>query len=60
MLGTDTRRYAGSRIDRERWETILGACAEAVAVLDGDGTIVLASPPFVRLLGGDVLDVGFT
>ncbi|HEX5621194.1 MAG TPA: PAS domain S-box protein, partial [Solirubrobacteraceae bacterium] len=60
MLGTETRRYAASRIDRERWETILGACAEAVAVLDGDGTIVLASPPFARLLGGDVLDVGFT
>ena len=60
MLGTEARRYAGSQVDRERWETILGACSEAVAVLDGDGTIVLTSPPFERLLGGDLLEVSFT
>ena len=51
MLGTRVRRFADSRVDRERWETILGACSDAVAVLDGDGTIVLASPPFERVLG---------
>ena len=50
MLGTEVRRWAGSRIDRGRWETILGACSEAVAVLDADGTVVLASPPLERTL----------
>ena len=60
MLGTEVRRFADSRVDRGRWETVLGACSEAVVVLDGDGAIVLASPPFERLLGGDLLGVGFT
>src|SRR3954469_24257723 len=50
MLGTEVRRWAGSRIDRGRWETILGACSEAVAVLDADGTVVLVSPPLERML----------
>jgi two-component system, cell cycle sensor histidine kinase and response regulator CckA len=50
MLGTEVRRWAGSRIDRGRWDTILGACSEAVAVLDADGTVVLASPPLERTL----------
>jgi two-component system, cell cycle sensor histidine kinase and response regulator CckA len=60
VLGTEVRRFAESRVDRGRWETILGACSEAVAVLDGDGTIVLASPPFERTLGGDPIGVSFT
>ena len=60
MLGTEVRRFADSRVDRGRWETVLGACSEAVVVLDGDGAIVLASPPFERLLGADLLGVGFT
>jgi PAS domain S-box-containing protein len=47
-------------IDRERWETILGACPDAVAVLDGDGTIVLASPPLERMLGRALIDLSFT
>ncbi len=51
MLGTEVRRWSGSRIHRGRWETILGACSEAVAVLDADGTVVLASPPLERALG---------
>jgi two-component system cell cycle sensor histidine kinase/response regulator CckA len=55
MLGTEVRRWAGSRIDRSRWETILGACSEAVALLDGDGTIILASPPLERALDRDDL-----
>src|SRR4051812_45984488 len=38
--------------ERRSWETILGACAETVAVIDGEGTIVLASPPLLRELGG--------
>src|SRR5215218_5315138 len=61
MIGTDVRRFAGSRVDRGRWETILGACSEAVAVLDGDGTIVLASPPVERMLGRcDLIDRSLT
>ena len=55
------RRYGEWQVDRERWETILGACSDAVAVLDGDGTIVLASPPLERMLGGrDLVDQSFT
>jgi two-component system, cell cycle sensor histidine kinase and response regulator CckA len=61
MIGTEVRRFHGSRVDRSRWETILGACSEPVAVLDGDGTIVLTSPPLERLLGrGDLLDTSLT
>src|SRR5215208_6249460 len=61
MIGTDVRRFAGSRVDRRRWETILGACSEVVAVLDGDGTIVLASPPLERMLGrSDLIDRSLT
>jgi PAS domain S-box-containing protein len=60
MLGTEVRRFADSRVDRGRWETVLGACSEAVVVLDGDGAIVLASPPLERLLGGDPLGMSFT
>ncbi len=55
MLGTEVRRWSGSRVDRSRWETILGACSEAIAVLDGDGTVVLASPPLARALDRDDL-----
>jgi hypothetical protein len=55
MLGTEVRRWGGSRVDRSRWETILGACSEAVALLDGDGTIMLASPPLERTLERDDL-----
>jgi two-component system, cell cycle sensor histidine kinase and response regulator CckA len=55
VLGVEVRRFAGSRVDRGRWETILGACSEAVAVLDGDGAVVLASPPLARMLGRDDL-----
>jgi PAS domain S-box-containing protein len=61
MLTSRVRRFADSRVDRERWETILGACSDAVAVLDGDGAIVIASPPLERVLGRrDLLDVSFT
>ena len=61
MLGTEARRFADSRVDRQRWETVLGACSEAVAVLDGDGTIVLASPPLERVLARrDLLEASFT
>ena len=60
MLGTEVRRFADSRVDRGRWETVLGACSEAVVVLDGDGAIVLTSPPFERLLGRDLVGVSFT
>jgi two-component system, cell cycle sensor histidine kinase and response regulator CckA len=57
----NVRRYGERQVDRERWETILGACPDAVAVLDGDGTIVLASPPLERMLGGrDLVDQSFT
>jgi two-component system cell cycle sensor histidine kinase/response regulator CckA len=60
MLGTEVRRFADSCVDRGRWETVIGACSEAVVVLDGDGAIVLASPPFERLLGADLLGTSFT
>src|SRR5262245_41610699 len=50
MVGTEVRRWAGSRVDRGRWETILGACSESVAVLDADGTVVPAGPPLDRAL----------
>lgn len=61
MIGTEARRFAGSRVDRRRWETIMGACSESVAVLDGDGTIVLVSPPLERMLGrDDLVDVSLT
>jgi two-component system, cell cycle sensor histidine kinase and response regulator CckA len=55
MLGTEVRRWGGSRVDRSRWETILGACSEAVALLDGDGTVMVASPPLERALDRDDL-----
>jgi two-component system cell cycle sensor histidine kinase/response regulator CckA len=60
MAGTEVRRFADSRVDRGRWETILGACSEAVAVLDGDGAVVLTSPPFERALGRDAIGLSFT
>jgi len=55
MLGTEVRRWGGSRIDRRRWETILGACSEPVALLDGDGAVMVASPPLERALDRDDL-----
>src|SRR3954447_10530528 len=60
MIGTEVRRFAESRVDRGRWETILGACSEAVAVLDGDGTVVLTSPLLERALGRDAIGMSFT
>ena len=46
MIGTRRRAplaaVAPAR-DRTRWETILGACSEAVAVIDGEGTVMFAS-----------------
>ena len=57
MIGTKrraaARRCAGR--DRSRWETILGACSEAVAVIDGDGTVMLASAHMERELGSRTL-----
>jgi PAS domain S-box-containing protein len=35
----------------ERWETLVRACADPVLVVDGDATILLASPSIERLLG---------
>ena len=58
MIGTKRRSplaaVAKGR-DRTRWETILGACSEAVAVVDGEGTVMLASAHMERELGSRTL-----
>jgi len=46
MIGTDAPA---------RWDTIVRACSEAVAVIDGEGVVQLVSPSLERELGRDDL-----
>ena len=57
MIGTRrlTPLASAPSRDRTRWETILGACSEAVAVVDGEGTVMLSSALMERELGRDTL-----
>ena len=46
MIGTDAP---------SRWDTVVRACSEAVAVIDHEGVIQLVSPSLERELGRDDL-----